>query len=288
MASALLSFEDARVDEGGRPVVDGLSFATTATKVLVVGAPRAVFEAGAGMRGARRGKITVAGSEPRDAAGRGLVAGAPLDPPMPPGWSIRKYVEVSAGLVGHGGERQARLVAEALGAVKLDAMAEVLLGKAITHARRATVIAAALATGASTILLEDPLVSLPDDTARGFGRILALALEDRAWIAFVGRAPLGSPLSTYAEEAIVILGSEVVAQGPPAEIAVHDTTYMIRVAGDRDEFAAALEKQGVKVEIKGDAFKVDVGPAATTVLFEVARVTDAVIVELRPIAGGFV
>jgi hypothetical protein len=201
---------------------------------------------------------------------------------------VRRFVDESAALVGHPANERERFVRDALAAMRLDGLATSLLGKSMLHVRRGAVVAAALATGAPTILLEDPLVGFSDEASRGFGRVITTALEGRTWIVFAGRAPLGSPFGTHAEEALVILGSSLVAQAPPAEIAVRESAYMIRVAGPREDFAAALEGRGVGVDIRGDAFMVDVSAASTAVLFEAARDTGAVIVDLRPVAGGFV
>ncbi len=287
MAAALV-FDDVRVDDGGRPAIDGLTFETSSRHLLVLGAPRAMFEAVSGMRGVRRGRIGVDGEEPRAAAAAGTLAGAPLDPPMPPSWTLRRGVGESAARVGHPPAERERLVRDALAAMRLEGLATALLGKSMVHVRRGAVVAAALATGARTIVVEDPLAGFTDEASRGFGRVLVGALEDRSWMVFAGRAPLGSPFGTHAEEALVVLGSSLVAQAAPAEIAVRESAYVIRVAGPREEFAAALEGRGVRVDIRGDAFMVDVGSRTTTVLFEVARDTGAVIVDLRPLAGGFV
>lgn len=286
---ALLELEDVRIDEAGLPALDGVRFATTGDAVVTIGAPRALFEAAAGMRKAAQGRVLVDGVPAARAVEERLVAGAPLDPPLPPAWTTRRYLEESAALVGLRGHERGRRVTEAIAGLKLEAVADAPIAKAVLHARRAIVIAAAMATGAKILFLDDPLAGLPDDVARNFGKIVAAALEGRPWIVFAGRLPLASPLCTAADEALVFAGGAVVGQGAPAELAIREGSFVVRIAGDAKAFGERLASRDVKATPTGDTIAVDLPEGATThAVFAAAEESGAVILELRPVARGFV
>ncbi len=174
----LLSASFLRVDVDGVPALDGFSLRTTGERVLLLGAARALFEAASGLRGARRGELSVDGRAPKTAAREGQVACAPLDPSLPPRWTLLEYVTWSARLAGHSRADGRRLAEEALERMQLGSNARSRLGAASVSLRRATVLAAALATGAPVLLLDDPLVALPDEAARALARVVARAFGD--------------------------------------------------------------------------------------------------------------
>jgi len=306
----LLSAADLRVDVGGTPAVDGLSLATIGERVLVLGAARALFEACAGLRPARRGEVRVEGEAPLAAVRARAAAGAPLDPPLPPRWTVVDYVTWSARLAGQGRRDARRLASDALDAMQLGSSAGARLRLAPLAMRRATVIAAAMATGAPVLLLDDPLAALPEDAARSFARVLVRALDApprRRAVVFAARIPLESPLSLAADEAFVIDGSNVSAHGPPAEIAAQETAVALRVEGDVAAFARAVEAEGGRAtlgtppgeelartpagrgpRLMGPTFvRVDLGPLGARELLRIAEQAQAVVRELRPIAGVF-
>jgi ABC-2 type transport system ATP-binding protein len=288
----LLDASSLRVDVGGSPAVDGLSMASTAERVLVLGAARALFEAAAGTRPVTRGTLRVAERDPLDAVRSGTSAGAPLDPPLPPGWTLRQYVEWSARLTGHSRGASRGLADEAIERLKLDALARNKLGTLAPAARRGGVLAAAIATAATVILVEDPTVGLSADAARSFARIVARALSDRRSIVFTGRASLDSPLALAADEAIVVSGSQVVAQGAPAEIAAGESAFLVRVGGDARAFVVAMEAKGGRVlaaapEAARGCMTIDLGELKTLDLLRIAAEANAVVLELRPLASSF-
>lgn len=288
----LLSASSLRVDVHGVPAIDGLSVTSTAERLLVLGAAAALFEAAAGLRPVARGGLRVEGRVPIDAVRLRVAAGAPLDPPMPARWTVEQYVTWSARLAGHPRGVARDLAGDAMSRMVLGGMARTKLGKAVTSVRRATVLAAALATGATTLLMEDPINGLPAETVPSFARVLARALADRRSILFAGRLPLESPLALAADEAIVVVGSSVAAQGAPAEIAAADRALSIRVVGDVRTFTGALTAAGGRVLDGADGVarsrvSVNLGPLATRNLLRIAEASGAVVLELRPLAYAF-
>ncbi|MGD0673978.1 MAG: hypothetical protein ABSC94_01080 [Polyangiaceae bacterium] len=288
---SLIAATSLRVDRAGVPDVDGLSFASGGSWVLVLGAGRALFEAAAGLRPAQRGELRIDGAAPAEALSLGFVASAPLDPPMPPAWLPRQYVTWSARVSGHPRRVANDLASDALDRLELAASAQIRLSKAPLAMRRATVLAAALATGATTLLIENPLVDLPPAGRRPFARVVARALTDRRVVVFGGRLPFESPLVFAADEAIVIDGSQVAAQGAPAEIVARERAFVLRVTGDVPAFARLVEARGGRLLAPPGGtpavLSIELGGFGTGQLFAMAVTAGAVVLELRPIAGAF-
>lgn len=288
MTESLLEANEIRVDVAGVPQIEGLTLRATGEHVLVLGAARALFEAASGLRLPARGEIRVRGRDARLALRDGQIACAPLDPPLPPKWTAREYVSASAAIAGHGVAAARSQTKNAIERMKLHDVAGQRLGKAAPHARRATVIAAAIAVGASTLLLEDPLSGLSEDIARDLGRVLAEAIDEQAWVVFASRIPLTSQLATSADEALLLVGDHVVSQGAPAELAALQRTFGLRVHGASHEFARRVEDRGGRVEGSGAQIVVELGDAlSTTDLLALAMETGAVVLELRPVAHAF-
>jgi energy-coupling factor transporter ATP-binding protein EcfA2 len=184
------------------------------------------------------------------------------------------------------------LAGEAIERMKLGSMSESKLGAIAATARRGTVIAAALATGAGALLIEDPAAGLPPEAARSFGRIVVRALSDRRSAVFAARVALESPIALNADEAIVVAGSRVVAQGAPAEIAAGDSAFVLRVGGDARAFVSAVQAEGARLLLAADdvhqgSIAIDLGGLRTLDVLRIASSSNAVVLELRPLAATF-
>lgn len=287
----LLEARGARIDVSGIPAIDGLTLKTTGERVLVLGAAVALFEAACGMRPVGKGELLVHGTNAALALRAGQVAGAVLDPPLPPTWSVLAYAEWSARLCGHGRKASRALATDAIERMRMEKIAKDPLGKIAPHGRRAAVIAGAIATGARTLILCDPLAALPDEAARNLGGILVQALADRTWAVFAARVPVLSPLAAAADDALVVVGSEIAAQGAPAEVAARARSYAVRVHGPVSELARIAEARGAKVTLGGEQehrLTIDLGEGLSTRdLLTMANDAQAVIVELTPVARAF-
>ncbi len=295
VGAPLLRTNHLRVDVAGVAALDGLTLASSeeASRVIVVGAPRALFEATCGLAKPVRGSIDVQGIACREAMARGVIAGAPVDPRMPADWSAIDYAAWSARLFGIAkNEARARAIG-ALERIGIREEARLPLGRATVATKRATSIAAALATGARVIALEDPTASLDDDAGHAVARHTVRALEGRAWILFAARAPLGSELVAQCAEALVIAGSACVDRGPPTSLASRVRTYAVDARGDVEALAAKLASRVARVESRlmgrSEArFVVELAVGESTrALFACAEEVGAVLVELRPIARAF-
>lgn len=286
---ALVFAEDLRLDVDGVPACDGLTLAATGDRVLVLGAPHALFEATCGLRPVVRGALRVRGADASSAAREGIVAGAPLDPPLPPKWTVLDYVTWSSRLAGHSAADARTLALEAIERVQLKALSRTTLERMIPHARRGVVLASAIATGAAVIAVQDPLANLPEEVARTWARIVVSALEDRSWVVFAARVSLTSPLAMNADEALVVSSSRLDAQGPPAEIAAADRRYVARIhtspPRSLDALEARLAERGVTMDVHGAQVLLDLGESVTTAdLLGMCEEQGATVVEMVPVA----
>jgi ABC-2 type transport system ATP-binding protein len=281
----LLLVEDLRVDVDGVPACDGLTLRTSGDRVLVLGAPRSLFEATCGLRPVVRGALRIRGTDASDAARTGILAGAALDPPLPPKWTALDYVTWSARLTGHSARDARKLASDAIGLVQLGAMATNPIERLAVHAKRGVVLAAALATDAAVITLEDPLAGLPEEVARTWARIVVQALADRSWLVLAARVPLTSPLAMSADEAVIASSSRVEAQGTPVEIAASERRFVARIHGSLEALGARLTERGATMDVQGAQVLLDLGPSVTTAeLLGICTEVEATVVEMVPVA----
>lgn len=269
-------------------MVEGLSFATNGDKVLVFGASAPLLRAAMGELPVLRGQLLVAGAPPEAALRSNLVGVAPLDPPLPPTFTPAGYVEWRARLATNDAALAKKQAERAIAALLLASVEKTPLAQCVTTARRATVIAAALATGAKTLLLEDPTHGLTDEAARGFAKLVSKALGELRWALFAARLPLESPLALEADDALVIGSRSVLVQGFPADLAAREKRFSIVVEGNVEAFAEALERHGFFTVGLAPRLLVDLGDSpesGTHDLFALALEHGVTIVELSPVAG---
>jgi hypothetical protein len=216
---------------------------------------------------------------PAESAARDVrIAGAPRDPRLPASWSIAEYVTWSARLAGVPAFEARKSAAAAIAKLELGPLAKSKLGPLAPHARRAAVIAAAVATYADVVAIEDPLGGLLDDQAAALGGILSTAFEGRAVLVFVPRtAP------SFVDEAIVFgRGGVIDAQGRPGDLDHDAKRFWLRLTSHSAAVADRLSALGAVVEPHAQALLVDVGPLTTREIVAACAAEDAFILELLP------
>jgi ABC-type proline/glycine betaine transport system ATPase subunit len=228
----------------------------------------------------------------RAAVRAGLAASAALDPILPPRWTARQLATWSARLASHSRAIAHGLAADALQRVGLSALGDMQIQSLPLAAKRGAALAAALATGATTLLVEWSASALVEPQARALSRIFAKAMADRHTVVFAERMSLDCPLALASDEAIVLDGSEVLAQNVPAEISSHTRSLMLRVAGAVDAFVRSLEASGGRAErgavaARTERLRVDLGPLSTGDVFRIAAESSTVVFELRPLSDVF-
>lgn len=291
----LFRAEGLRIDDHG-PVLENLTLATTGGNVAFVGAPRALFEAAAGMRDVTAGSLRVGGMDPRRAARQGALASAPADVAVPPRWTVLELALENARLAGHGRRDRQRLAIAAVNAMQLGERASTRLGGLELALRRAAILAAALATDAPELIVEDFTTGLADGAARALARTFVTAAKGRRWALFAGQLALSSPLGLEAEEAVLFAGGRFACAGLPADIATRERTFAVRTAsadaaGTPDAplaFADKLRARGAAVDADetGRALTVTIPDGFSTLeLVTLARAEGVVVMELQPLSG---
>ncbi len=289
MDRPLLAAADLRIDVDGTPAIDGLSFETSGSRALVLGASRALFGAVAGVVSVSRGSLRVSGLSPGEAVGKAAIAAAPLDPQMPKEWTPRNAITWAAKMSGQAPKLAASSADAAISLLHLESIADLPLGSAMLAGRRAAMVACAVATGAGTVLLESPLADLDAESASFLADVIAKALAEKSWIVFSGRIPLTSALALAADEAIVVFGSTVLLRGTPSEVATAGRRTMIRVAGDVGALHRALGERGASVEAcSAELLTVELPEGGTTLdLVRIAEENNAVLLEMHPLSRTF-
>lgn len=211
VAAPLIEAARVRIAAAGATLVPELDLVTRGERVLLLGAARPLIAALTGARlgsddepaaaeivggSLRLGGCDVASGEHRRVAGA-----APLDPPLPPRWTVAEYVGWSARLAGRP-RRAARVLAEAaLARMALAASARRKLATLGRVERRALVLAAATALDPPVVVIEDPFDGLDPVEAPlmlgGVGR----AVEGRAAVISLGRLRLEHPAGELAKAA---------------------------------------------------------------------------------------
>ncbi len=287
MSTKWISAEAVRVDDRGGVAIEGLTFASDGPHLAIIGGPSILAHALAGTTPLARGTILLDGKMPHEAMLAGDVAHAPRDPRTPDEWTPRTLISWSARLMGMNGAEARTSANHAITKLGLTEMADRKLATLPLGAKRATSIAAALATKATTLVIDDPSPGLTDDAARTLERIAADALDDVKWILLTGRLSLASPFGLRADDAVLLGPEGVVAHGAPAEVAAKDRVYALRVVGPAQALADLVRARGATASAKDRELEVELSADMTTRdLFSMASEASVTIVSLRPIANG--
>lgn len=290
-SAPLLEAQDVRVDRGGVPELENLTFTSASNaseRAIVLGAPRSFFDACAGIERPKSGELRIAGVETSEAARSGHTAASPASMRFPEKWTLLDIATWSARLGGASKSRAEIGAHRALSRLDLRDDAAAPLAKGPAHVRALAPVVAAIATQAPVLLLEDPTTQLPGDLARAVAKRIVTALGETTWILFTGHIGLGSPFALHADEAIVIAGSKV-SQGAVAEVASREGTYAVRIHGEARTFAKLIASNGGSSRGDGDDLLIELGDKLRTRdLFDLAETAHSVIVELRPLSRAFV
>jgi len=216
------------VELGGRPVVDGVSFAVEhgewVTRIGPNGAGKTtLIRAVAGLVG-HHGEIAVDG-EPVGRLGRRelarRVAVVPQVPLMPAGMTVGEYVLLGrtpyVSYAGREGRRDHAAVEQALARLDLADLVGRRLGTLSGGERQRAVLARALAQEAPLLLLDEPTTAL--DAGRqqeALELIDALRLDARLTV--VAAMHDLTLAGLYAPRLLLLSGGRIVAQGGPAEV----------------------------------------------------------------------
>jgi iron complex transport system ATP-binding protein len=225
-------FENVTVEAGGRPIVDGVSFAVEPGAWVSLLGPNGagkttLLRVLAGLR-RFRGNVRLAGRElaglRRREAAR-LVALVPQTPVVPPAMSIGDYVLLGRtphmGVLAREGARDRAAASEALVRLELDSLAERRLSSLSGGELQRAVIARALAQSAPVLLLDEPttaldvghqqqVLELVDELRRADGLTVLAAMHD---LTLAGQ---------YGDRLVLVDRGRVLAEGDAGEVLTED------------------------------------------------------------------
>lgn len=176
---------------------------------------------------ATSGELQLAGHDVVTRAHLAVVGAAPLDPPLPPDWTVEAYVLETArlGLVAREG-RVSRLeimrrATDALARLGLAGARKKPIKSLHPAERRVLVLASAVASGPSVLVADRPLSGLEGQSAMFVHGALEAAASDRPAVISVAQVAPGTAEGSFARTATdlaAIVSGELSLFGAPAEV----------------------------------------------------------------------
>jgi ABC-2 type transport system ATP-binding protein len=319
----LLLAEETRIAVDGVVVVDRLSLLTTGDHVLFAGDPSALFAALSGVplssrRGARpvltgkaaraanahlddldeelpgeayvvAGALHLAGRNVAEGAHVAIMGAAPLDPPLPPGWTAEEYVAWGARLAGARRGVAVDLAAQALARTGLLPARKRLTSVLSQAERRALVLAQAIVTAPEVLIAESPLAGLEGAAATFVLDALVQATEGRRAVFSVTRIDPSSPegrLARASSHVVVLAGGDIALEGTPSELFSGVRVYSITVHKNAEQLRAELASRGIPLRGGPHRFSIELPVGGTTRdIIAAAHTARAAIVEMVPLIG---
>lgn len=212
------------------------------------------FELLAGEAALVSGRAELAGVDVRQATARGVIGFAPLDPPLPARWKLRRYVLESAALVGRGRAFAKQSAAETIERFELGHLANRELGALRTAERRVLAIANAALAQPPIVVCERPLDRL-DDAARAYVETaLERALRGRLAVVSVADIDeLGRERALLERfDALLVARGGSIEPRPISALGAEDArTLLVTVAANGGAFLRELSSRGVQARLVG-------------------------------------
>jgi hypothetical protein len=266
-----------------------------------------------GLSGKTRGISALLTGEARLTSGELRVLGKPLEiarveqlfgcavPPkvLPPKWTVRRVLELAAEVAGYSRRDavvRATTVAEQIGE-PLILKRQWSRGNTLEQAL--ATLALGLLTDSPVLFLHLPFGELEEPAFARYGAALARAVDGRALIAELTRPALHPQEVAWVgalDEITYVF--DVGASGNAGPLVSNKVRYLLRVVGDTDQVAAALQHSGLTatamhapsdLHLGRTAFLVDVdcdanASADTGTLLDVCVELSLVVLELLPVA----
>jgi ABC-2 type transport system ATP-binding protein len=315
-AAPLIDATDVRIAVDGVVAIERLTLKTRGDRVLLAGDPSALIAAITGAPLSSRasahaaspqasgvsadeelpgeanvtsGTLLLAGRNVAEGAHAAVMGAAPLDPPLPPGWTAEEYVTWGARLGGAPRRAARELAASALERVGLlSARRRAAISLSMPE-RRALILAQAAVLAPSVLVAEAPLRGLEGDAATFVLSALQGATEGRRAVLTVTRLDPGSPegaLARGADHLVLLAGGEIAVEGSPEELYGGARVYRLTVQRNAVPLRAELANRGI--DLRGGPLRFSAAlPAGTSTrdLLLAAQAVKAAVTELMPVIG---
>jgi ABC-2 type transport system ATP-binding protein len=222
--------------------------------------------------------------------GRGehlAIAGlAPLDPPMPAGWTGLEWLIWSARLAGlsHADARDA--AARAVSSLGLAGPARGRIGSLARPERRALVLAHATLADPEVVVATSPLEGLDGPAASWLAGVLQTACRDRAWVIGITRVDAGSAehaIASDADDLLVFASGSLVRAGRLDAMLAGASAFTMTVRARGADLSTALAARGAQVSGGPARYWVELPDDLTvTDLLGISVEVGAPVVELLP------
>jgi ABC-type multidrug transport system ATPase subunit len=285
---ALLRAEGLRIDVDGAAQVENATFEARGRSLALLGDGQALIAAIAGRADVRSGKLQIEGFDVglREQLRAGTIGLAPLDPPLPPRWTVRDYLGWGARLAGQSRTLAQKSADQTLRAMGLDAMAGRQLETLGTGEKRTAVLAQAIVTQPRVLVAASPLSGLAGGEADYVFAAFAAAARDRKWIASLSNLYAGSVehrLAASADDLLVFASGRLVRQGKLQGIEEKTVGYTLMLRGKATEFREALRARGVELSGGPQRFFLELPPRlGPSDLLALSAEIGAPIIELVP------
>jgi ABC-type Na+ transport system ATPase subunit NatA len=284
----LLRARDLRIDIDGAAQVESATFESRGASLALLGDGQALISAVAGRADIRAGLLEIEGL---DVGGRaqlraGTVGLAPLDPPLPPKWTVREYLVWGARLAGLARLEAQKRAATILLELGLEAVAARQLEGLAVGERRAAVLAQAVVTRPRVLVASAPLSGLAGGDADYVAAAFAAATRERKWIASLSNLYAGSAehrLAASADDLLVFASGRLARQGKLQVLEEGTVGYTLMLRSRIAEFREALRARGVELFGGPQRFFVELPPRLRpSDLLALSAEIGAPIVELVP------
>jgi predicted ABC-type transport system involved in lysophospholipase L1 biosynthesis ATPase subunit len=245
-ARLLIDCEALRVARADGTLSDALTVAAAGPTVALIGQFAPLFALLSGEATLASGRAELLGVSARLAVARGEVGFAPLDPLLPPTWTVERYFIESAQLSGMERARATRAAREVADRFELSTRARHHLKDLLLIERRALVLAAATLGNPPVLCAQAPLTRLDVAGQLYLANVLRRAGEGRhAIVSALELAPSGP-------ERGLVDGADQLVWEPGAQGNVSAASagrrLTLAVLAQRDALCAALTERGVRFE----------------------------------------
>ncbi len=196
------------------------------------------------------GRAELYGVPVREAARTGFAGVALLDPPLVNDFTLERYLDESARLLGLDAPEASRATQAVIEALELGPFARHRLGRAHPALRQRVPIAQALLGTPEVVCLEAPFSGLDPATGSATGVTLERALGAARLVLGLRSLPSEGVERAWLERSdwvMVEAAGRIVEQGPPGKVLGRALRYVAILTRGREAFVSALAARGISV-----------------------------------------